>query len=105
MKPAFAFLALVLASALAAAQPVGPETAPLSLYQQAVNAERDGKMQEAVRLYVRAAHGGEAKAASRLAVIYDKGIGGVERNYAESLKWDNAARVLGERLIGDFPRR
>ena len=28
--------------------------------------------------------------------IYDKGIAGVSRDYAESLKWYNAARVLGE---------
>ena len=38
------------------------------------------------------------KAAKRLGEIYDKGIAGVSRDYAESLKWYNAARVLGEEV-------
>ena len=37
-----------------------------------------------------------ASAAKRLGEIYDKGLAGVSRDYAESLKWYNAARVLGE---------
>jgi hypothetical protein len=62
-------------------------------------------MQQAMRLYVRAARAGEPKAATRLAEIYDKGIGGVERDYAQALKWRNAERALGggPPLIGDFP--
>ena len=39
---------------------------------------------------------GNGKAAKRLGDIYDKGLAGVSRDYAESLKWYNAARVLGE---------
>jgi TPR repeat protein len=93
-------LALLLASSGVPAQPE-------SLYQQAVNAERDAKNEQAVKLYVRAARAGDHKAATRLSEIYDKGIPGVSRDYAESLKWQNAARILGggPPLIGDFPNR
>ena len=49
-----------------------------------------------MRTYIKAARGGSGPAAKRLGEIYDKGIDGVSRDYAESLKWRNAARVLGE---------
>jgi TPR repeat protein len=101
-------LALLLASGLAAAQPFPAETSPPSvpLYEQAANAERDGDMQAAIKLYVRAARMGEGKAAGRLGEIYGQGIGGVPRDEVESAKWHNAARVLGHPpLIGDFPQR
>jgi serine/threonine-protein kinase len=49
-----------------------------------------------VKIYMRAARGGSGKAAKRLGDIYNKGTDGVSRDYAESLKWYNAARVLGE---------
>jgi TPR repeat protein len=71
-------------------------TPPPSLYEQAEALEREGKGPEAVRMYLRAARAGSGKAAKRLGEIYDKGIAGVARDYAESLKWLNAARVLGE---------
>src|SRR5678810_1360463 len=48
------------------------------------------------RSYVRAARSGNGKAALRLCEIYDKGLLGVARDYAEGLKWCNVARVLGE---------
>jgi TPR repeat protein len=51
---------------------------------------------EAVAMYVRAARARSGMAALRLGEIYDKGIPGVSRDYAESLKWYNAARVPGE---------
>ena len=53
-----------------------------------------------VRALTAKARSGDGKAALRLAEIYDKGLG-VPRNYAESLKWYNAARILGE----DVPLR
>jgi hypothetical protein len=98
-------LALLLAGASLLAQPRVPDTSGRSLYEQGSSTERDGNMKEAVNLYVQAARAGEAQAARRLAEIYGKGIGGIARDYAESLKWDNAARILGERMIGDFPPR
>jgi localization factor PodJL len=73
------------------------------LYRHAMQAESDGRNAEAVRLYVQAARAGSGRAAWRLSQIYDKGLDGVSRDYPESLKWRNAARVLGEGLIGDFP--
>jgi TPR repeat protein len=67
-------------------------------HEQASGLEQQGKGNEAVKVYVRAARSGNGKAAKRLGEIYDKGIAGVSRDYAESLKWYNAARVLGEEV-------
>ncbi len=67
-----------------------------SLFRQGFALERRGKGGDAVKVYARAAVAGSGKAAKRLGEIYDQGIAGVSRNNAESLKWYNAARVLGE---------
>jgi serine/threonine protein kinase len=80
---------------IASAAPAAPAGGE-SLYEQAAVLEQQGKGSDAVKLYVRAARSGNGKAAKRLGEIYDKGIAGVSRDYAESLKWYNAARVLGE---------
>ncbi len=77
-----------------AAAPAGGE----ALFQQAEALEQQGKGNDAVKVYVRSARAGNGKAAKRLGEIYDKGIAGVSRDYAESLKWYNAARVLGEEV-------
>src|SRR5262245_48364630 len=70
---------------------------------QAVKLEMGGRNAEAVPLYVQAARAGSAKAAARLAEIYDKGIPGVQPDRAESRKWQNAARTLGgERSQGGW---
>jgi serine/threonine protein kinase len=69
-----------------------------TLYKQAVAFELQGKGNDAVKLYMRAARSGNGKAAKRLGEIYDKGMAGVSRDYAQSLKWYKAARVLGERV-------
>ena len=50
---------------------------------------------EAVKAYISAARGGSCDAAKRLGDIYDKGLIGVSRDYAEALKWYNFARTLG----------
>ena len=42
-----------------------------------------------------AARGGSCPSAKRLGDIYDKGLIGVSRDYAESLKWYGFARALG----------
>jgi len=67
-----------------------------SLYARAQELEAEGNGREAVRAYTTAARSGSGKAALRLGEIYDKGLIGVSRDYAQSLKWYNAARVLGE---------
>jgi serine/threonine-protein kinase len=66
------------------------------LYQQALADENAGKIKDAIRIYRRAARGGNGKAAKRLGEIYDKGVPGVSRDYAESLQWYETARQLGE---------
>jgi serine/threonine-protein kinase len=83
-----------LAAAKTSAAPAGGE----ALFLQAEALEQQGKGNDAVKVYVRAARAGNGKAAKRLGEIYDKGIAGVSRDYAESLKWYNAARVLGEEV-------
>ena len=67
-----------------------------ALFSQAASLEQEGKGREAVKMYTQAARAGNGKAAKRLGEIYDKGLAGISRDYAESLKWYNAARVLGE---------
>ena len=68
------------------------------LYQQAVALERSGKAVDAVRIYRRAARAGSGKAALRLAEIFDRGVPGVSRDYAESLQWYQTAQQLGEKV-------
>ncbi len=67
-----------------------------TLFSQAASLEQEGKGRDAVKMYTQAARSGSGKAAKRLGEIYDKGLVGISRDYAESLKWYNAARVLGE---------
>jgi serine/threonine-protein kinase len=74
--------------------PTAPSTD--ALLKQAESLEEQGNGKEAVKAYTRAARAGNGKAAKRLGEIYDKGLAGIPRDYAESLKWYNAARVLGE---------
>jgi len=69
-----------------------------TLFAEASQLEQDGKGRDAVKKYMQAARGGNGKAAKRLGEIYDKGLIGIPRDYAESLKWYNAARVLGEEV-------
>jgi serine/threonine-protein kinase len=67
-----------------------------TLYQQALAMENSGNTKDAIRIYRRAARAGSGKAAKRLGEIFDKGAGGVSRDYAESLQWYETARQLGE---------
>jgi serine/threonine-protein kinase len=79
--------------------PAVPEKPQVSdsdaLYQQALSME-SSDANGAIRLYRRAARAGSGKAAKRLGEIYDKGIAGISRDYAESLQWYETARKLGE---------
>ncbi len=68
------------------------------LYQQALEMEIGGDAKGAIRLYRRAARAGSGKAAKRLGEIYDRGLPGVSRDYAESLQWYETARQLGESI-------
>ena len=81
----------------APAQPAKPAVSENeALFQQASSLEQSGKVSEAIRIYRRAARAGSGKAAKRLGEIYDKGVPGVGRDYAESLQWYETARQLGE---------
>ncbi len=78
----------------APASGVAPSGGP-SQYQTAVSYEEKGEGKAAVKAYVTAARGGSCEAAKRLGDIFDKGLIGISRDYAESLKWYNFARTLG----------
>ena len=73
------------------AEPIGSA----QLLQAASALEADGKDGQAVKAYVSSARGLNCEAARRLGEIYDKGLLGQSSDYPESLKWYNAARVLG----------
>ena len=75
-------------------QPSGAAPGGASL-QTAQALEGEGKGKDAVKAYISAARGGSCDAAKRLGDIYDKGLIGVSRDYAEALKWYNFARTLG----------
>jgi TIR domain len=84
-----------------AAAPAAPAPAKTAseiedLYQQALAMEDGGNAKDAIRIYRRAARAGSGKAAKRLGEIYDRGVPGVSRDYAESLQWYETARQLGE---------
>ena len=70
-------------------------TSTKAQYQNAVSFEEKGDGKAAVKAYIGAARGGSCEAAKRLGDIFDKGLIGVSRDYAESLKWYNFARTLG----------
>jgi hypothetical protein len=67
-----------------------------ALYRQALALENGGDAKGAIRIYRRAARAGNGSAAKRLGEIFDKGVPGVSRDYAESLQWYEVARQLGE---------
>ena len=75
--------------------PAAPAAASGGGFQVAQGLEGEGKGKEAVKAYISAARGGSCESAKRLGDIYDKGLIGVSRDYAESLKWYGFARALG----------
>jgi len=75
---------------------VAAATEAEAMYQQALAMERDGKVADAVRIYRRTARANHGKAALRLGDIFNCGVPGVPRDYAESLQWYVTARNLGE---------
>jgi len=78
---------------LSTAQPAGAGGA--GSFHVAQSLEGEGKGKDAVKAYIAAARGGSCESAKRLGDIYDKGLIGVSRDYAESLKWYGFARALG----------
>lgn len=69
-----------------------------AMYQQALVMESSGKVADAVRIYRRAGRAGHGKAALRLGAIFECGVPGVGRDYAESLQWYQTARNWGETI-------
>ncbi len=90
------------APAAPAAKAGGSDTE--AMYQQALAMETSGKAADAVRIYRGAARAGHGKSAKRLGDIFDRGVPGVSRDYAESLQWYEKARELGENIEKIKPR-
>ncbi len=65
------------------------------LYQQADRLDRIGYTAMSIKLYKDACLAGEGAACKRLGEIYIKGSQGVERDYAESVRWYDQARHFG----------
>jgi serine/threonine-protein kinase len=78
----------------AASVPAAPS---VDLFAQAEAMEASDP-KAAVKIYRSLARKGNGKAAKRLGEIYDKGITGIPRDYAESLQWYETARKLGETI-------
>ncbi|NTV96896.1 MAG: sel1 repeat family protein [Thiobacillus sp.] len=68
---------------------------PHKLSQQAQGLEEMGYLPVAIKLYKDACLGGDGHACKRLGEIYIQGSEGVERDYAESVRWYGRARQLG----------
>jgi tRNA A-37 threonylcarbamoyl transferase component Bud32 len=81
--------------AVAAPAPAPAAGGPEALFKQASALEGEGRIPEAVRVYIQAARGGNGQAAKRLGDIYAKGAPGVPLDTAESLKWYTLARARG----------
>lgn len=69
-------------------------------YEQAAQAEKAGRIAEALALYALAARRGEGAAAVRLSQIYDAGAAGVSRDPHESIRWLIGARMLNHEVPG-----
>jgi serine/threonine-protein kinase len=86
----------------ASVEPASAASAPpqqaAELFQQAEAMEASDP-RGAVRIYRSLARNGNAAAARRLGQIYERGIPGISRDYAESLQWYETARKLGEIVI------
>lgn len=93
-----ALLALLLIPETAAAAAPADEQQAMAerLFEEGRALEAEGRFSEALRPYRLAARNGHGKAAKRLGQLYYGAVPAVEPNYAESLKWYNAARVMGE---------
>jgi TPR repeat protein len=65
------------------------------LSQHANELEKIGYVPEAVTLYKDACLAGDGASCKRVGEIYIKGIDGVQRDYAESVRWYGRARKLG----------
>jgi|CXWL01.1.fsa_nt_gi serine/threonine-protein kinase len=84
-----------------------PDVAPVSietLYQRALNLERDGKNREAGRLLIQVTREGRGEIAGQAAKRYGDmlsvGVPGVQRDYGEALRYYEIARLNGV----DVPR-
>jgi TPR repeat protein len=79
------------------------ETRPVNgpeLFARARALESQGKVAEAVKLYIAAANTGDAAAAKKLGDIYSAGKGDVAQDSTASLSWYQRARLLGVQVKG-----
>ena len=68
------------------------------MFQRAGELESQGKVSEAVKLYIAAANADHGPSAKRLGDIFSGGKGDVGQDYIASLRWHEKARRLGEKV-------
>ena len=73
------------------------------IYEQALELERSGQVEEAANLLKQAADAGSGPAARKLGEIYANGLGNVPPDSGESQRWFELAESRGEK--GVPPRR
>ena len=68
------------------------------LFARASELESQGKVAEAVKLYIVAANADHGPSAKKLGDIFSGGKGDVAQDYTASLRWHQRARQLGEKV-------
>jgi TolA protein len=68
------------------------------LFARASELESQGKVAEAVKLYIAAANADHGPSAKKLGDIFSGGKGDVAQDYTASLRWHQRARQLGEKV-------
>ncbi|MCG2595100.1 hypothetical protein LZ009_20165 [Ramlibacter sp. XY19] len=78
------------------ATPVSPAAA--MALARGKEAEEERRHADAAKLYREAANAGSGEAAKRLGDLYWRGVPGVEKDLAESLRWYRVAETHGEKV-------
>ena len=78
------------------ATPVSPAAA--MALARGKDAESERRHADAAKFYREAANAGSGEAAKRLGDLYWRGVPGVEKDLAESLRWYRVAETHGEKV-------
>ncbi len=92
------FIALVIAASASQVQAQLPATTPSQRHADGLLLEHRGDDKEAFVAYLEAAEAGYAPAQRRVAEIYDSGNAAVARDFPESIRWYEKARLGGEQI-------
>ncbi len=88
-----------LVSSLFGALSSGKGATAAKIYEQALELERAGQVEEAANLLRQAADAGSGPAARKLGEIYANGLGSVPRDSGEARRWFELAESRGEKSV------